>query len=274
MDYPIFHYNSWKKNSEVTISIKDVGFLRGFGIFDFFRIMNGKPIFMADHLERFLSSATKMGLNHSFTQEFLAEKIKDLALMSKDECLGVKMVLSAGDSLNGFDPIGDSQLYIIPGIFQFADFEKGMRLKSVLFQREMADIKSLNYSFALRHWAQIKAEGFDDYLYHTENSGVSESSRSNLFLVKNKTIVTPSTGILEGITRKKIIEICRLSYSIEIRDVSLNEFLEADEVFTTGSTKRVLPIFQIDEQLINQGRIGEVTRSLYQELIQMESVNC
>ena len=268
MEYPIFHNHTWKKSSEVSVSIRDVGFLRGYGIFDFFRIMEGRPIFLSDHLDRFLLSAQKMGIQHTYTKDTLTGLLLDLASMSNDECLGVKMVLSAGDSLNGFDPIGESQLFIIPSVFQFADFERGMRLKSIIYQREMADIKSLNYAFALRHWSQIKAEGFDDYLYHTVAIGVTECSRSNLFLVKNNTVVTPNQGILEGVTRKKMMEICQKNkLQLEIRNASLQEFMEADEVFTTGSTKRVVPIKQINDRLFE---IGEMTRFLYHELLKCE----
>lgn len=270
MVYPIYHNNTWKNSSDVTVSIKDVGFLRGYGIFDFFRIMDGKAIFLSDHLDRFLSSASKMGITHSYSKDDLSKLILELADISKDSCLGVKMVLTAGESLNGFDPLGEPQLYIIPNVFQFADFEKGMRLQSVLFQREMADIKSLNYAFALRHWSQVKAAGFDDYIYFTNDTGVTECSRSNLFLVKNNTIITPEKGILEGVTRKKVLEICQNLYKVEVRDVSLQEFLDADEVFTTGSTKRVVPILQIDQQMINAGKIGEVTRRLYEGIMNYE----
>jgi len=270
MDYPIYHNNAWKKSSDVSVSIKDVGFLRGYGIFDFFRIMNGKPIFMSDHLDRFLSSAAKMGIAHSYSKDDLSKLILELAAMSEDSCLGVKMILSAGESLNGFDPLGEPQLFIIPNVFQFSDFERGMRLKSIVYQREMADIKSLNYAFALRHWSQIKAEGFDDYLYYTLENGVTECSRSNLFLVKNNTIITPKIGILEGITRKKVLEIAHKHFKVEVRNASLQEFLAADEVFTTGSTKRVVPILQIDDQLINAGRIGEVTGRLYERIMGYE----
>ena len=271
MTYPIFHNDAWKKAEEVTVSIKDVGFLRGFGIFDFFRIMDGKPIFLEDHLNRFLSSAQKMGIQHVYSKDVLAEIIMDLAKSAKDSCLGVKMVLSAGDSLNGFDPVGKSQLFVIPSVFSFTNFEKGMRLKSIEFQREMADIKSLNYAFALRHWSTIKALGFDDYLYHHSEIGVTECSRSNLFLVKDGVLITPASGILEGVTRKKILEICQDKIKIEVRNVDVKSFLEADEVFTSGSTKRVVPILQIDGQLINGGKIGEFTKALYAELLMLEA---
>ena len=216
MVYPIYHNNTWKNSSDVTVSIKDVGFLRGYGIFDFFRIMGGKAIFLSDHLDRFLSSASKMGIAHAYSKDDLSKLILELAAMSKDSCLGVKMVLSAGESMNGFDPIGSSQLFIIPNVFQFAEFEKGLRLQSVYFQREMADIKSLNYAFALRHWSQVKSAGYDDYLYFTNEAGVTECSRSNLFMVKNNSIITPGFTLLYSYSINTGIITSALSSSIQL----------------------------------------------------------
>lgn len=270
MAYPIYYKGTWQDPEKVTISVKDVGFLRGFGIFDFFRIMDGKPIFMSDHLDRFLSSASKIGLNHSYSKESLATLINEIAAQSVDPCLGVKLVLTAGFSLNGFDPAGESELYIFPGVFSFAEPTSGLRLISRDYKREMADIKSLNYAFALREMPAVRAAGGDDLIYHTPEFGVSESSRSNLFYVKDGVIHTPSDHILEGITRKKVIELASSVYEVCVGVCSLADFMNADEVFTTGSTKRVLPIFSIDGKQIGGGKRGKVTEKLYGMLLANE----
>lgn len=270
MAYPIYYKGTWQDPEKVTVSVKDVGFLRGFGIFDFFRIMNGKPIFMSDHLDRFLNSASKMGLSHSYSKESLAGIINEIASQSVDSCLGVKLVLTAGLSLNGFDPVGESELYIFPGVFSFAEPTTGMRLISREYKREMADIKSLNYAFALREMPVVRAAGGDDLIYHTSEFGVSESSRSNLFYVKDGVIHTPADHILEGITRKKVIELASSVYEVRVGACSLEDFINADEVFTTGSTKRVLPIFSIDGKQIGDGKRGKVTERLYQLLLAHE----
>ena len=263
MVYPIHKNNAWLKAEKASVSLQDVGFLRGFGIFDFFRIMSGRPIFLMDHLDRFLASAQKMGIQHSYSKETLKLLIEELATMSKDECLGVKMILTAGDSLNGFDPIGESNLYILPQVFSFADPVRGMKLMSIEYQREMADIKSLNYAFALRNWAEVKAKGFDDVIYHTHAHGVSESSRSNLFFVKDGVFHTPQSNILEGITRKHVMDLIQQKYTLKLGDYSLEEFMQADEVFTTGSTKRVVPITQIDNHIIHSGKRGPYTEEIF-----------
>jgi D-alanine transaminase/branched-chain amino acid aminotransferase len=270
MAYPIYYKGQWQDPEKVSVSIKDVGFLRGFGIFDFFRIMDGKPIFMSDHLDRFLSSALKMGLPHRYTKETLATFIQEIASQSVDPCLGVKLVLTAGFSANGFDPVGESELYIFPGVFSFAAPTAGMRLMSREYKREMADIKSLNYAFALREMPAVRAAGGDDLIYFTPQFGVSESSRSNLFYVKEGVIHTPADHILEGITRKKLIALASSEYEVRIGKCTLEDFLQADEVFTTGSTKRVLPIFSIDGKQIGDGQRGVVTQHLYEMLLASE----
>lgn len=270
MEYPIWFNGSWKKASEVHVSVKDVGFLRGYGIFDFFRIMDGNPVFLSDHLDRFMRSADLMGLKYSYSKEELATCIHELAAMSTDACLGVKMVLTGGESSNGFEPAESSNLWILPGVFQFADPIKGMRLMSQVYVREMAEIKSLNYAFAIRNWAHVKAAGADDLIYYTMEHGVSESSRSNLFYVKDGVIHTPDVHILEGITRKHVIDLASEKYQVKIGHCSLADFLHADEVFTTGSTKRVVPILAIDGNVIGNGSRGPVTKQLYDMLVESE----
>jgi D-alanine transaminase/branched-chain amino acid aminotransferase len=134
----------------------------------------------------------------------------------------------------------------------------------------MADIKSLNYAFALREMPAVRAAGGDDLIYHTPEFGVSESSRSNLFYVKDGVIHTPADHILEGITRKKVIALAASVYEVRVGACSLADFMKADEVFTTGSTKRVLPIFSIDGKQIGNGKRGEVTEKLYGMLLANE----
>ena len=90
-----------------------------------------------------------------------------------------------------------------------------------------------------------------------------ESSRSNLFFVKEGVFHTPQSNILEGITRKYVMDLIQQKYTLKLGDFSLEEFKQADEVFTTGSTKRIVPITQIDNQVINSGKRGPYTEELF-----------
>jgi D-alanine transaminase/branched-chain amino acid aminotransferase len=91
-----------------------------------------------------------------------------------------------------------------------------------------------------------------------------------LFYVKDGVIHTPNVHILEGITRKHVIDLASEMYQVNIGPCSLADFLQADEVFTTGSTKRVVPILAIDGKEIGNGARGPVTKQLYDLLVESE----
>ena len=86
-------------------------------------------------------------------------------------------------------------------------------------------------------------------------------------MVKNGVLATPKSNILHGITRKNVIQIAQ---EVEERDITLTEILNADEVFMTATTKRILPVSQIDVTLIRDGLPGPVTRQLMEKFRQLE----
>jgi branched-chain amino acid aminotransferase len=145
----------------------------------------------------------------------------------------------------------------------------GMHLMGLDYIRESPEIKTLNYIIPIKNLPQMKAIGADDYLYHHQGL-VTELSRSNIFIVKNQTIITPNSGVLYGVTRKNVLLLAKNKYQVEERAVTLQEVLEADEVFTTGSTKKITFISKIDQTVINHGQIGEITKSLLQDFQSLE----
>lgn len=100
-----------------------------------------------------------------------------------------------------------------------------------------------------------------DVLYH-KNGEVSEVSRSNFFVVKNGTVITPDKHVLYGITRKKTIQLAKEICPVEERTVTIGEVANADECFITGTTKKVMPVVEIDGKPIGNGKPGRITRQL------------
>jgi branched-chain amino acid aminotransferase len=103
-------------------------------------------------------------------------------------------------------------------------------------------------------------------IYH-HNGFISESSRSNIFVIKNGKIATPDQNILHGITRKRVLE---LDPTIEIRPISFEELLDADELFMTATTKKILPVTMIDDKKIGLGIPGSRTIQLMSAFAAME----
>ncbi len=94
-----------------------------------------------------------------------------------------------------------------------------------------------------------------------------------MFAFIDEKLVTPGGRILCGITRQVVLDLAKDHYPIEFRDISVDEFLKAHEIFITGTSKGLLPIVQVNETIIGDGKPGKHTRKLMQlleELVQLQ----
>lgn len=247
----------------------DIGLIRGYAIFDFFRTVNFQPLFLDAYLDRFIASAHSMHLPLSQTREELENII--FALIERNELQqgGIRMVLTGGVSDNHFSPTKGS-LFIFCEELQMPSpdkYEQGVKLLSEEYVRPLSAIKTTNYTLPVWLSARWKEQAAEDVIYHFAGI-VSESSRSNIFMVKNGEVATPKSNILLGVTRKNVLT---LVDQVKERDISLTELLNADEVFMTSTTKRILPVTQIDGTLIKNGRPGPVTQELMEKFKKLET---
>ncbi len=258
----VFLNGQFKPLSEASLLLTDLGLLRGYGIFDFFRAIDGHPVFLEDHLDRFESSMNGLNLTTEFTRSQLREAILRLIELNPHPLVGVRMVATGGYAPDAYTPVAGN-LFMIARPFSFHPFDKGLHLMTVQFRREMHSVKTTNYLTPISLLPKMKETGADDVLYHL-NGYVSESSRSNIFLIKNGTLITPDKDMLLGVTRKRILSFADEIMPVEVRAVSKEELAHADEVFLTASTKRISPVTRIDDYRF---AIGPYTRKLYDRLI-------
>lgn len=255
-------------SADASIHPMDIGLIRGYGIFDFFRTSNYTPLFLSDYLDRFINSAQKTYLPLHFSKAELESIILELIEKNNLENGGIRMLLSGGVSQNHFSPT-DGSLFIFNEDLDFPSkekYENGIKLLPIEHVRYIADIKTTNYAFPVWHSRIWKSEGAEDVLYHM-NGYISESSRSNIFIVKDGKIATPDKDVLHGITRKRVLE---LEENVAIRPIGYEELLGADEAFITSTTKKILPVSQIGNQKIGQGVVGEKTIDLMKKFAEME----
>ena len=134
------------------------------------------------------------------------------------------------------------------------------------------EIKSLNYMNSILAKLEANNAGVDDAILLDHRGFVSEGSVTNIFLVKDGKVSTPSTaaGILHGITRERIIKLCYdLGLDVDERDVTPFDLITADEVFLVGTKAEVLAIGAIAGTKIGTGGVGPVTKKLYQEFVKL-----
>lgn len=253
-------------SAKATIGISDLALQRGYGIFDYFKILNGKPIFLEDHLDRFYRSAANMRLAVGYSKEAVRGMIHELLEINDLPDSGIKILLTGGYSTDGFKT-GKSNLIIthapLPtyGAFQ----TDGIKIITHKHQRQMPEIKTIDYLMAV--WLQplIEERRVQDVLYH-DGHLATECPRSNIFIVtKDERVLTPSKNILKGIIRSQLLKLTD-NFQVSEADVTLADIFAAKEVFITSTTKNILPVIQIDDKLINNGEPGPVTLRLSAKL--------
>jgi D-alanine transaminase/branched-chain amino acid aminotransferase len=254
------------------LHVSDLSIQRGYGVFDYFKLRNGQPLFLDDYLNRFYASALMMGLAVPMPEKELKTTLGKLIQMNGLPKSGIKMILTGGYSANGYEPAEPNLILIQQPLSMPSEAQvtTGIKIITHAYVRELAAAKTINYSMGIRLIQQIKAKGADDVLYH-QNGVVSEFPRSNFFIVtQENTVLTPAREVLLGVTRKNVLEIAGRKYKTEEGEVTLADISRAKEAFMTSTTKRVLPIVEVDGTPVGNGNPGEVSRYLLQELISLE----
>ncbi|PCH98991.1 MAG: aminotransferase IV [Bacteroidetes bacterium] len=258
-----YHNGHIIPTAEAKVHISDLGLVRSYAVFDFFRTYNGQPFRMLDYLARFRNSASSLRLPFEYSDDEVWHIVGQLLVKSELEEAGIKLILTGGES-------SDSMTIEKPNLFiQVMELDElseehylnGVKLITSEFQREIPTVKSTHYLNAIKLQPVKESGGAYDVLYHFNNM-VLEVPRNNFFLIVGDALVTPKDDVLLGITRKVVLELARDHFNVEERAVELEELRDADEAFVTGTTKRIVPVVHIDDYQIGSGRVGEGTKKL------------
>jgi D-alanine transaminase/branched-chain amino acid aminotransferase len=154
-------------------------------------------------------------------------------------------------------------------VYDPEDAVRGCKLITSAYVRDLPMVKTCIYVQSLLVSKQMKEAGAVEVVYHWKGS-ITECSRSNLFFVTPEgTLVTPKDGMLHGITRKQVLALAEAKgIPVDLREVHLEELPWFSEVFLTSSTRGVLPIIKVGDQVIANGAPGPMTMALQQDFIQ------
>ena len=130
-----------------------------------------------------------------------------------------------------------------------------------------------NYLNSILATQDAKKRKFDEAILLDKDGKVSEAPGENIFIVKNKTLITPplSSSALDGITRKSILEYSKIiGIKSKIKKITKDELKKADEVFLTGTAAEITPVIKIESKKIGNGKVGQITEqvmSTYSEIV-------
>lgn len=263
-----WYNNDFVPEADCVVPAGDLAVQRGYGVFDFFKTVAGKAIFLDDHIARFYLSAAALRLPAGHTEDSLKAIL--LRLMERNNLpdSGVRLTLTGGLSADGFaisqpNLIITQQPLLLPSL---AVFERGLHLATYMHQRQLPHAKTIDYLMAI--WLQpwLAEQRADDVLYHHDNQ-VTECPRANFFIITEAGhIRTAAQHILQGITRSYVLQ--NADREAAEGTITLQDLETAREAFITSTTKGVLPVTAVDGRPVGNGKPGPVTRRLAAELKQ------
>lgn len=227
------------------------------------------------HFERIKQSAALLYMEVPYTPQQLAEHT--IEMLRRDglrEDVYVRPIVyksseTIGVRLHNLD--ADIVIFGIP-FGQYIDTEGGIRAQVSTWRRtdDNAIPARGKITGAYVNGALAKSEaqlnGYDEAIVLTQDGHVSEGSAENLFIVKGGKLLTPpvTDNILEGITRRRLMNVARerLEIPTEERSLDRTELYTADEVFLCGTGAQISPVIEIDRRKIGSGRPGPVSRQL------------
>ncbi len=286
----IFINGKLYQRSEAKISVFDSGFLLGDGVWEGMRLINGKIIFLEDHLKRLYHGAKELSIkiNHKPCE---LTKILENTIKANDMLNGVhiRLIISRGLKKTPYQHpsanIGQCSIVIIPE-YKIANKKiniNGIHLVTVSTRRgtsinQNPRLNTLSKQNCISACIEADNVGADEGIMLDINGNVATCNSTNFFIIKNGEVWT-STGdhCLPGITRQTIINICKeKNIPVFEKDFRIKDVHTADEAFVTGTFAGIIPVIEIDMISISNGKRGKITaklQNMYEKKLENYSIN-
>ncbi|WP_409302261.1 D-amino-acid transaminase [Peribacillus sp. SCS-155] len=263
--------------TEIKVDFEDRGYQFGDGIYEVIRVYNGQLFTAEEHLKRLMDSAKHIFLSVPYSASEINEQLQELVKANSLESGIIYLQITRGVSPrnHAFPNPSVDCMYIaktkaVPRSTANADTGvNAITTEDIRWLR--CDIKSLNLLGNILAKQKAAEAGCFEAIQHRDGT-VTEGSSSNVSIVSGGKIIThPANNlILNGISRQVMLHLCASNdIPVEEREFTVDELMNAEEVFLTGTTIEVLPIIKIDGTVIGDGQPGQITQKL-QELFSNE----
>lgn len=263
------------------ISVLDRGFLYGDSVYEVMRTYQGRPFGEEEHFARLERSAELLGIILPVDRATLKREVLSVLQAAGNPESYIRLIITRGTGPIGLDPAlaeRPSRVVIVTELRPFPAelYRDGAAIRLVPAGRSAEGAvpqgaKSGNYLVNIMALGVARRQGAHEAVLLDATGRITEGASSNVFAVLGDLVCTPplEAGILEGITRAKVIRLARQAgWRVEERELRPADLQRADEVFLTSTLREVLPVTRVDEWTVSSGRPGPVAarlRSLFQE---------
>lgn len=260
--------------AEARVPILDWGFLRSDATYDVVHVRRGRFFRLDDHLDRFERGMAKLRMSVPHDRAKLRAILTECVRLSGLRDAYVEVVCTRGvpppGSRDPRDCANSLYAFVVPFVW-IADPEKQERgLNAVVSRVRRIPPDSVDPTIKNYHWLDLVTGLYDAYdrggetvilTDHADN--VVEGPGFNVFAAKAGSIATPASGVLEGITRRTVIELAaEHGIPLDQRAVPADELRAADEVFVTSTAGGIMPVTTLDGKRVGNGKPGDTTLRL------------
>ncbi|KAA6443778.1 aminodeoxychorismate lyase [Bacillus swezeyi] len=268
----IYLNGQYVKEEEARLSPFDHGFLYGIGVFETFRLYEGKPFLLERHLERLEKALGELKIETALTQSDVLAVLDKLLEMNQppNGDARIRLNISAGPGGPGLFPNSYKEpgIMVIMNAFHPASVPAEKEGVVLQVRRNTPEgpfrLKSHHFLNNLYGKRELGNDPDKEGIFLTDGGAVAEGIISNLFWQKNGCVYTPSlkTGILGGVTRRYLIErLKQMGVEVKHGEYPLEHLLHADEAWLTNSIQGIVPFRKIGGATF-PGKDGSLTKSL------------
>jgi D-alanine transaminase len=254
--------------ADAKISVMDRGFLFGDGVYEVIPAYAGRLFRLEDHLERLDNSLKSIRLRNPHSHEQWRTLLTVLLKKDLDQSIYLQITRGAAPKRDHAFPqnVTPTVFAMVSGITPHSDPDNGVKAISLEDSRwKLCDTKAIT----LLANVLLRQEAVDNSCAEAilfKEGYLTEGAASNVFAVIDGVLMTPpkSPAILPGITRDIILEIARKN-SIPCGEhaISKTDMKKASEIWITSSTREIIPIVELDGEIIGSGKPGPVWNTLY-----------
>lgn len=259
---------------EARIPLLDWGFLHSDATYDVVHVWHGSFFRLHDHIDRFLRGVERLRLRLPFDADGLAQVLAECVGRSGLRNAYVEMICTRGLPQPGSrDPREATNAFFafaVPFVWIADEAKQETGLSLHISTQERISPRAVDPTVKNYHWLDFTRGLFDAYEQGAETAvlvdsggNVVEGPGFNLFAVRGGVLWTPAEGVLEGITRRTVLDLARAA-GTEVREerLSAQAVRAADEVFLTSTAGGVMPVTSVDGAPVGDGTPGPLTRRL------------
>jgi aminodeoxychorismate lyase len=275
----VFLNGQFLPEANAVIPVNDRGFLLGDGLFETIRVVNGKPFRFAQHLERMTRGADFLRIKPPFAPKELEKFASQLIEQNKSSDAILRVTLTRGPGERGYNFNGECKPTLAMALHAAPSLEKSIEWNLVTssFRIPAADpISSFKTTSKILHVmarAEAKEKGADEALLINTNGEVAETASGNIFWIYQDKICTVPTGrgVLPGITRAVVLEICQsLGLQVNKRVIKPDALRNSEGIFVTQSALGIVPVTSLDGESVTPSPLVDQIAQAYGEMLEKE----